>query len=231
MDNTDFNRLDGITKKYVDYKITGLTGSGGSGSSGTSGTSGSSGLPGTSGTSGASIVSGLHSPVIRPGSFIPTTMIMTTAPANVAYPATADARSTWIPFYPTQTFAINSIATEVTALIKSASYSVSIYSDSSGAPNTLLYQSSNFNQNITGLQTVQASFTFSGGTEYWLGIHTSNQSGFRCAPIDGYPPIAATAAGALYYAWTCPGATVSSTAPVSTLTGTNIRIPYIMFGV
>jgi hypothetical protein len=55
MDNTDFNRLDGITKKYVDYKISGLTFSGGGGSSGTSGTSGGGGTAsGTSGSSGTS---------------------------------------------------------------------------------------------------------------------------------------------------------------------------------
>ena len=64
MDNTDFNRLDGITKKYVDYRISGLTFSGGSGTSGTSGTSGggtgsgSSGSSGTSGTSGTSGING-----------------------------------------------------------------------------------------------------------------------------------------------------------------------------
>jgi hypothetical protein len=59
MDNTDYNRLDGITKRYVDYKISGLTFSGGGGTgSGTSGSSGSSGTSGTSGISGSSGTSG-----------------------------------------------------------------------------------------------------------------------------------------------------------------------------
>ena len=54
MDNTDYNRLDGITKRYVDFRIAGLTFSGGGGSSGTSGTSGGGTGSGTSGSSGTS---------------------------------------------------------------------------------------------------------------------------------------------------------------------------------
>ena len=58
MDNTDYNRLDGITKRYVDYRISGLTFSGGGTGSGTSGSSGTSGISGSSGTSGISGSSG-----------------------------------------------------------------------------------------------------------------------------------------------------------------------------
>lgn len=65
MDNTDYNRLDGITKKYVDFKIAQSSGgsggvSGTSGSSGSSGTSGSSGVNGSSGASGSSGSSGVN---------------------------------------------------------------------------------------------------------------------------------------------------------------------------
>ena len=52
LSNSQKNKLDGITRLYVDEVVSGLTMSGGSGTSGTSGLNGTSGVNGTSGTSG-----------------------------------------------------------------------------------------------------------------------------------------------------------------------------------
>jgi hypothetical protein len=64
LNNTELNKLDGITKKYVDCSIAGLTfsggGSGTSGTSGLNGSSGTSGISGLIGSSGSSGTSGLN---------------------------------------------------------------------------------------------------------------------------------------------------------------------------
>lgn len=77
------------------------------------------------------------------------------------------------PFFPMKTFSIASISINVTTSVASSNARILFFSDLEGAPSSKLYESANIDTSTTGVKTVTQSYTFDGGTNYWLCLHTS----------------------------------------------------------
>lgn len=72
------------------------------------------------------------------------------------------------PFISGQTFTSSNLFIRVFVAVPSALAKILIYSDLSGKPNTLLFESTNIDCSTIGNKTITTSFTFTAGTIYWL---------------------------------------------------------------
>lgn len=178
MDNTDYNRLDGITKRYVDFKV-GSGGIGATGSTGPSGTSGLSGTSGTSGTRGTSGSSGLSGLIYGRIANIATNRLINsvTGASLVTIPMTAN-RAEFTPWIWGKDVIVSALSIEVTTNVAGAGR-IAVYSDFEGLPYIKLFESATFSTSTTGLKTNSITYTFNAGTIYWLCSVTDNGSSVR----------------------------------------------------
>jgi hypothetical protein len=77
------------------------------------------------------------------------------------------------PFIPANTLTVSNFQINVTSLTLLANARILIYSDSNGVPTTKLLESTSLDCSTTGTKTYTASFTFTAGTTYWLGIYSN----------------------------------------------------------
>lgn len=80
-----------------------------------------------------------------------------------------------MPFKPAQTFTTSNIFVNVSVLGAGVNARILLYSHSAtnGLPDTKIYESANLDCSTTGVKTATTAQTFTAGTTYWLGLHTS----------------------------------------------------------
>jgi hypothetical protein len=213
LDNTERNKLDGVTKKYVDSVIAGLTASGGgsgtsgtsgfngssgtSGTSGINGTSGTSGLTGTSGSSGTSGVNGKSgltgtsgtSGVTAPEGFH-NPILVSNGVYNQSIGAIAKVtiagvagRLDLMPYIPVITYKSVNLSIDCSTLAVGSNARILVYSDISGKPGIKLVESTDLSCDATGIKTYVVATTFKAGVIYWIGVHWSSTQTLRAIPL------------------------------------------------
>lgn len=81
------------------------------------------------------------------------------------------------PFVSPETTIAKNFSLNVTALSAATNqYSICVYSDLNGVPDTLLFESDNISASSTGNKDTVNGYTFLAGVQYWLGVR-SEQSG------------------------------------------------------
>jgi len=96
-----------------------------------------------------------------------------TAGGTLATAATAN-RLIVAPFIPVQTITSASLYINVSVLLVGSNAQILIYSDLNGKPDTRLYQSADLSCATIGVKTATTVQTFTAGTTYWIGVHTSS---------------------------------------------------------
>lgn len=115
----------------------------------------------------------------------------TSAPAQ----ATTTNLLSLYPFIPNKTITSVSLKIAVTTLGVGVNARILIYSDLNGFPNTKLYESANLDCSSIGNKTALTTFTFTAGTTYWLGLHTSGVASLTHINSQGLIPLFITNAG------------------------------------
>ena len=87
------------------------------------------------------------------------------------------------PFIPAQTITSASLQINVTALVLLSNSRILIYSDVNGIPTTKLYESANLDCSTTGIKTATTAQTFTAGTTYWIGLHSSSTQAHTSIPV------------------------------------------------
>ena len=77
------------------------------------------------------------------------------------------------PFIPANTLTVSNLQINVTTLAVGGNARILVYSDSNGVPTTKLLESTSLDCSTTGVKTYTASFTFTAGTTYWLGVYSN----------------------------------------------------------
>ena len=77
------------------------------------------------------------------------------------------------PFVPANSLTVSNLQINVTTLTVGGNSRILIYSDSNGVPSSKLLESTNLDCSTTGAKTYTASFTFTAGTTYWLGVYSN----------------------------------------------------------
>ena len=77
------------------------------------------------------------------------------------------------PFIPVNTLTVSNLQINVTALTVGGNARILVYSDVNGLPTTKLLESTSLDCSTTGAKTYTASFTFTAGTTYWLGVYSN----------------------------------------------------------
>lgn len=93
------------------------------------------------------------------------------------------------PFIPNQTLTCSSMYININALFSGALAKIVIYSDTNGIPNNLLYSSADINCSTTGIKTISTNQTFTAGTVYWIGLHSSSTPTFTSISPAALMPI------------------------------------------
>lgn len=86
-------------------------------------------------------------------------------------------------FVPMRSFSVSEFQIDVVTAVAATNARILMYSDNSGVPNTKLIESTNLDCSTTGLKTYTASYTFTAGTTYWVGVHTSSTQTLRAIPL------------------------------------------------
>jgi hypothetical protein len=77
------------------------------------------------------------------------------------------------PFVPANTLTVSNLQINVTTLTVGGNARILVYSDSNGVPSSRLLESTSLDCSTTGAKTYTASFTFTAGTTYWLGVYSN----------------------------------------------------------
>jgi hypothetical protein len=122
---------------------------------------------------------------------------------------------------------------EIVTAAASALSKIAIYSDVAGKPSAKLYESPDTDSSTTGYKTVTTSFTFTGGTAYWIGL-VSNSSSVqpRSIPSANFQPLVyQNGTNQSYNGWYISAA-YGSLPATATVTPSNVNmssVPYISF--
>ena len=81
------------------------------------------------------------------------------------------------PFIPLNSLTIKNLIINVASAVPSALIRILVYSDLDGVPYSKLLESTSLDASSTGNKTYTASFTFTAGVTYWIGIHSSLTAG------------------------------------------------------
>jgi hypothetical protein len=137
------------------------------------------------------------------------------------------------PFVPANTLTCDLMQFEIVTAAASALSKIAIYSDVAGKPSAKLYESPDTDSSTTGYKTVTTSFTFTGGTTYWIGL-VSNSSSIqpRAIPSANFQPLVyQNGTNQSYNGWYISAA-YGSLPATTTVTSTNVNmssVPYISF--
>jgi len=137
------------------------------------------------------------------------------------------------PFVPVNTVTCDIMQFEIVTAAASALSKIAIYSDVAGKPSAKLYESPNTDSSTTGYKTVTTSFTFTGGTTYWIGL-VSNSSSVqpRAIPSANFQPLVyQNGTNQSYNGWYISAA-YGSLPATTTVTSSNVNmssVPYISF--
>ena len=137
------------------------------------------------------------------------------------------------PFVPANTLTCDLMQFEIVTAAASALSKIAIYSDVAGKPSAKLYESPDTDSSTTGFKTVTTSFTFTGGTTYWIGlVSNSNSIQPRAIPSANFQPLVyQNGTNQSYNGWYISAA-YGSLPATTTVTSSNtnmISVPYISF--
>lgn len=77
------------------------------------------------------------------------------------------------PFVPANSLTVSALTINVTTLTVGGNARILVYSDLNGVPSSKLLESTSLDCSTTGVKTYTASFTFTAGTTYWLGVYSN----------------------------------------------------------
>ena len=137
-------------------------------------------------------------------------------------------------FWPINTLTVNQMQFEITTAAANTLSKLVIYSDQNSTPKNKLYESTDISSATTGLKTISTSFTFTGGTVYWLGVVTnSNSVSIRTIPQANYQPIfhMSDSSTSMYNGWYISAAygSLPSTVTVNSGNVNGWHAPFIRF--
>ena len=78
------------------------------------------------------------------------------------------------PFVPANSITISNLQINVVSLGVGGLARILVYSNLDGIPSSKLIESTSLDCSTTGVKTFTASYTFTAGTTYWLGLYTNN---------------------------------------------------------
>ena len=78
------------------------------------------------------------------------------------------------PFIPANSLTIKNLKINVASVVAGALVRILVYSDLNGVTYSNLLESTSLDASTQGDKTYTASFTFTAGTTYWLGVHSSS---------------------------------------------------------
>ena len=148
----------------INIVFAGLEGRGGA--SGSSGTSGSSGSSGSSGITGGHVLT-------KPVTDRTYSARLNGTPGFTYTTPGRDGMSLY-PFIPANSLTIKNLKINVASVVAGALVRILVYSDLNGVPSSKLLESTSLDASTQGDKTYTASFTFTAGTTYWLGVHSSS---------------------------------------------------------
>lgn len=166
-------------------------------------------------------------PSLGAGSFV-------TAQVNaLAQTTTAGAanRIDFVRFVPSRTITVDLLSIEVTAFVAGAQARVGIYGNTAGnLPGDLLSGAGSLldcgTANTTRQSTIAGGLTLTGGTPYWLALHTSSTATLRALANGGMMPLgipeSGTSANVARRATATFASGLPTTAPSTTLVSTNV---------
>jgi hypothetical protein len=94
--------------------------------------------------------------------------------ANASINVTSVADTIYLsPFVPANTLTVSNFQINVTANTIGGLARILVYSNSNGVPSSKLLESTSLDCSLVATKTYTASFTFTAGTTYWLGIYTN----------------------------------------------------------
>jgi hypothetical protein len=165
--------VDGSRGESGSSGSSGVNGSDGSaglnGSSGSSGITGTAGTSGTSGPGGSGTSGSFFQLNAGPGRFYPAQLVQAATISATVSP-TANGFILF-PFVPARNLSTSATTVEVTTLQTGSTFQIVVYdANSNGDPNNLLWASTTLSGSTTGFKTFTGDYTYSAGTQYWIGL-------------------------------------------------------------
>lgn len=138
--------------------------------------------------------------------------------------ASAANRINLVPFYTSQTLAIDQLGVAISTAAAGAARAVIYDSDSNGWPDSLLLTVDQSDTGTTGWKGASCTFTFDSGRQYWLGIHTAAAPTYRAINVSSAVNLGLNGnAGTSYYSMLRRTVTYASGAPSTwTFTSTDL---------
>jgi hypothetical protein len=111
--------------------------------------------------------------------------VAVTTPSVAATYGPSPNTASLIPFIPLRDISITGVTTEVGTANAAGVYKICCYdSGANGLPDSLLFSSSELSGATTGFKTYSGSYTFSAGTQYWVGVYGSTSTAMRLRNIS-----------------------------------------------
>lgn len=105
------------------------------------------------------------------------------------------------PYYTSVTFSIDQIGCSVSTAVAGSLFKIVIYStNSSGWPDTLLYESGDLSGATATFVGASLSFTFQSGVQYWVGVRHSSTCTLRTINVSSAVNLGLTSSTAANYA-------------------------------
>jgi hypothetical protein len=130
------------------------------------------------------------------------------------------------PYIPANTITCSAMYISIASSLAGANARILIYSDNNGVPGTKIYESTNLDCSTTGIKSVSTTQTFTAGTTYWIGTHSSAVFTYSAYPVAALLPIYVTTTSQITQYYT--SATFGS-APLNfgTPTPTTLNVPFV----
>jgi hypothetical protein len=93
------------------------------------------------------------------------------------------------PYIPASTTTCSSLYINISSAVAASLAKIVIYSDNNGVPGTKIYESSSLDCASTGIKTAITTQTFTAGTIYWIGVHSSSTQTYSAAPLGSLIPL------------------------------------------
>ena len=131
------------------------------------------------------------------------------------------------PYIPASTITCSSLYIHILTAVAASLAKIVIYSDNNGVPGTKIYESANLDCSTTGIKTAITSQTFTAGTTYWIGVHSSSNQSYSAAPLSSL--IALSMISSIIPATLCFTTSPFGTAPSSfgTPVYANANMPFV----
>jgi hypothetical protein len=93
------------------------------------------------------------------------------------------------PYIPASTITCSSLYINILSAVAASLAKIVIYSDNNGVPGTKIYESASLDCATTGIKTATTAQTFTAGTTYWIGVHSSSTQSYSAAVLSSLIPL------------------------------------------